>query len=117
MTNLKNFCDNLFPDILNVVNLLTLAPSPNISTNSDILSNENPNLSSFNKINESYIELFSERKVQLNSGTIRKNRYERKFVSANVINLSNRHLSKDKVSVLSKGLKFVPALKHIKKLK
>ena len=123
-TDLKNFCDDFSPDILNLVNLLTLAPSSvdvsktsNISTNSDILSNESSNLSSFNKMNESSNELFSEREVQLNSATMQNNRYEGKFVSANVINLSSRHLSEDEISLLSNGLKFVPTPKHINKAK
>ena len=45
------------------------------------------------------------------------NRYEAKFVSANIINLSSRHLSQDEISLLSKGLKFVPTPKHINKAK
>ena len=122
--DLKNFCDNFSPHILNLANLLTSAPSfvgisktSNISTNSEILSNESPNLLSSNKLNESSNKLFSEREVQFNSATIRNDRYERKFVSANVINLSSRHLSKDEISLLSKGLKFIPTPKHINKAK
>ena len=113
-TDLKNFCDEFSPDILNLVNLLTVAPSSidasktsNISTNSDMLSNESPNLSSCNKISESSNELFLETEVQLNSATIHNNRYEGKFVRTNVINLSSQHLSRDEISLLSKGLKFV----------
>ena len=68
-------------------------------------------------MNESSNELFSEREVQLNSATMRNNRYERKFVSANVINLPSRHLSEDEISLLLKGLKFVPTPKHINKAK
>ena len=56
------------PDILTLVNLLTLAPSSvdvsmtsNILTNSEILSNESPNLWSSNKFNENSNELFPER--------------------------------------------------------
>ena len=90
---------------------------PNISTNFDILSNESPNLSFSNKISKSYNELFSEREVQLNSDTIRNNRYEGKFVSANIINLSSWHLSRDEISLLSKGLKFVPTPTQINKAK
>ena len=123
-TDLKNFCYNFSPGILNLVNLLKLAPSlfdisktSNVSTNSEILSNESPNLSSSNKHNEISNELFREREVHLNSATIRNNRYERKFVSVNIINLSNSHLSKDEVSLLSKGLKFVPTPKYINKAK
>ena len=48
---------------------------------------------------------------------MRNNRYEGKFVSANVINLSSRHLSRDEVSLLSEGLKFVPTPKHMNKTK
>ena len=80
-TDLKNFCDHFSADILNLVNLLTLAPSSvdvsktsNVSTNSDIMINESPNLSSSHKISESSNELFSERKVQLCSATIRNNK-------------------------------------------
>ena len=61
----------------------------NISTNSDIMINESPNLLSSSKASESSNELFLEREVQLNSATIHNNRYEGKFVSANVINLSS----------------------------
>ena len=49
--------------------------------------------------------------------TKRNNRYEGKLVSANVINLSRRHLSKVEISLLSKGLKFVSTPKHIKKVR
>ena len=79
--------------------------------------NESAILSSSNKISESSNELFWEREVQLNSVTIRNNRCEGKFASANVINLSNRHLSRDEISLLSKGLKFMPTSKHINKAK
>ena len=58
----------------------------------------------------------TEREVQLNSETIRNNRYEEKFIT-NVINLSSHHLSNDEISLLSKGLKFVPTPKHINKAK
>ena len=81
------------------------------------MSNENPNLSPSNKLNESSNDRSLEKEVQLTSATIRNNRYEGKYVNANVINLSNRHLPKDEVSLLSKGLQFVPTPKHINKAK
>ena len=59
---------------------------------------------------------WKEREIQLNNAAISNNRYEGKFVTANVINLSSRHLSNYKVS-LSKGLKFVLTPKHINKAK
>ena len=50
-----------------------------------------------------------------NAATLLDGRYEGKFVRPNVINLSKRHLSKDEISLLSKGLKFIPTPKHINK--
>ena len=120
-TDLKNFCDNSFSDLLNLVNLLTLRPSSvdinemfNISTNSKILSNKSPNLSTSKKLKESSNQRLSEK---LNSATTCNNRYEGEFVSANIINLSSCHLSKEEVSLLSKGLKFVPTSNHLNKAK
>ena len=43
-----------------------------------------------------------------NNAMFRGNRLEGKFVSKNVINLSRRNLSSAEISLLSKGLKFVP---------
>ena len=44
-------------------------------------------------------------------------RIKGKFVSKNVVNLSKRKLTKAEVSLLSKGLKFVPTSNHINKAK
>ena len=44
-------------------------------------------------------------------------RIKGKFVSKNVVNLSKRKLTKADVSLLSKGLKFVPTSNHINKAK
>ena len=47
----------------------------------------------------------------------RGNRLEGKFVSKNVINLSRRNLSSAEISLLSKGLKFVPTANKIDQAK
>ena len=47
--------------------------------------------------------------------TLLDGRYEGKFVSPNVINLSKRYLTQDEISLLSKGLKFILTPKQIKK--
>ena len=44
-----------------------------------------------------------------NTASLNKTRLEGKFVSKNVINLSKRNLSRSEISLLSKGLKFVPS--------
>ena len=41
------------------------------------------------------------------------NKLEAKFVSKNVINLSRRNLASVEISLLSKGLKFVPTENQI----
>ena len=48
-----------------------------------------------------------------NVAMFRGNRLEGKFVSKNVINLSRRNLSSAEISLLSKGLKFVPTANKI----
>ena len=50
-----------------------------------------------------------------NAATLLDGRYEGILVSPNVINVSKRHLSKGEISLLSKGLKFIPTPKHINK--
>ena len=81
------------------------------------MNSESPNLWSSNKLNKSFNDRSLEREVQLNSVTIRNYRYKGKFVSSNFINSSSRHLSKDEVSLLSKGLQFAPTPKHINRTK
>ena len=48
-----------------------------------------------------------------NTASLNKTRLEGKFVSKNVINLSKRNLSQSEISLLSKGLKFVPSANKI----
>ena len=48
-----------------------------------------------------------------NIATYKGERLEGKFVSSNVINLSRRNLSEAEISLLSKGLKFVPTANKI----
>ena len=55
-----------------------------------------------------------------NSNNIAKQKEERlesKFASSNVINLSRRNLSEAEISLLSKGLKFVPTANKIDRAK
>ena len=50
-----------------------------------------------------------------NSATLINEIYKGKFVSPNVVNLSRRNLTSNKISLLSKGLKFVPTSRGINK--
>ena len=97
------------PDVLKLVSLSTL-PSPyidiimtfNISTSCEIMRNDSPIFCL--PTNLTKVSFFSEKEIQFSNATIRYNKYEVKFVSAIVINLTMRHLSKDEISLLSKGL-------------
>ena len=48
---------------------------------------------------------------------LKYNRLEGKFISKNITNLSQRQLTKSEISLLSKGLKFVPTPNRIDKAK
>ena len=52
-----------------------------------------------------------------NTDSLKKTRLEGKFVSKNVINLSRINLSRSEISLLSKGLKFVPSANKIDRAK
>ena len=52
-----------------------------------------------------------------NAASPKKTRLEGKFVSKNVINLSRINLSRSEISLLSKGLKFVPSANEIDRAK
>ena len=55
--------------------------------------------------------------IDHNSAKLKDNRPEGKFVSKNVINLSQRQLTKSETSRISKGLKFVPTPCRVDKTK
>ena len=52
-----------------------------------------------------------------NRAKLKDNRLEGEFVSKNVINLSQRQLTKSEILLLSKGLKFVPTPNRVDKAK
>ena len=52
-----------------------------------------------------------------NIPTFKGERLEGKFVSGNVVNLSRRILSEGEISLLSKGLKFVPTANRVDRAK
>ena len=109
--------------ILTILTLLTLNESINSKNESDVFFQASQNnLIEFvnniqnnaeNEIRKS-AENSSSSKVHKvlseseNVAMFRANRLQGKFVSKNVINLSRRNLSPAEISLLSKGLKFVP---------
>ena len=100
-------CDNFSPDIVNAANLATLEPYSHdvscISNLSGVSQQDYSGHSSNHDFNKTY------------SATLVNERLKGKFVSPNVVNLSRRNLTNDEISLLSKGLKFVPTPRGINK--
>ena len=63
------------------------------------------------KISESCKQL--EKHQDINTASLNKARLGGKFVCKNVINLSRRSLSSSEISLLSKGLKYIPSVNKI----
>ena len=97
---LWNFTTDFYPEVNDIVTLANLNDSISVMNNSIFPSN---NIS----VEESEGE---EENSEGNNGSTQPNvdRIEGKFVSKNVVNLSKRVLSTAEISLLSKGLKFIP---------
>ena len=86
----------LFPDMDNLINLIDI-PSPARTSNKQSNFTERPSLN------------FS------STATNQDERLKGVYVSENVLNLSKRALTEAEVSLLSKGLKFVPTPNFVDK--
>ena len=104
---LEHYAELLYPDIPNIVLLILMGgdsqnTSQELSISKPRIEDETENdvKSDYNadKIEHNVFE-----KCELENG-----RYRGKFVHPNVINLSGKILTKAEISLLSKGLKFVP---------
>ena len=104
-SDLSNYCENFCPDVVNIANLVTLN-SP-IRSSLKVTNYNNGNISDKEEVNLS--NPVPDRLS--NAASLAGNRYKVNFVSPNVINLSKRNLTKDGISLLSKGLQFVPTPK------
>ena len=104
MTTSK-YCEAFSPDINNIANLVTLGNSFDDSKNDLNVSANSDKETLEETCNHPSLEKPS------NAVTLLDGRYDGKFVSPDVINLS-----KDEISLLSKGLKFIPTPKHINKV-
>ena len=108
-SDVSNYCLNFCPDVVNIANLVTLN-SP-IRSSLKVTNYNNGNISDKEEVNLS--NPVPDRLS--NAASLAGNRYKVNFVSPNVINLSKRNLTKDGISLLSKGLQFVPTPKHFNK--
>ena len=132
------FCNSNIEDFENLFNVLTLdnmpgfieknkVPFKNLVVNRhlylDIANNEREEINSAcdfvsgelseDNINDSEVA----QEIDDNRAKLKDNRLEGKFVGKNITNLSQRQLKKSEISLLSKGLKFVPTPNRIDKAK
>ena len=112
---LERLCDDFYPEVRDIVTLVNLNDSI-----------ENMNKSLFTQESEAILISDSEGASDVSDlsdtpddgiSQPTSNRLEGKFVSKNVVNLSNRILSPAEISLLSKGLKFIPTPSSINKAK
>ena len=127
-----SFCESRCQDFDNIYTLLNFNESNNSKNESDMFFQASQNnLTEFlndiqnnaeNEIRNSAEKSLSSKVDKVlneseNVAMFRGNRLEGKFVSKNVINLTRRNLSSAEISLLLKGLKFVPAANKIDQAK
>ena len=98
---LLKFCNSFVPDFENLYNLVHLNDVSDTKTmfdDSSISDSENSKICEGTPLSN----------VQDNEEEICDGGLKGKFVSENVINLSKRDLSENEISLLSKGLNFIP---------
>ena len=123
--NFVSFCNLFVPDFDSLHYLLTLNDAGNEST---LICDSCKTLGSdlnvpneiYGKNDNEFLEkgdIHEHLNEEGNEATILSSSLKGKFVSQNVANLSKRKLSKSEISLLSKGLKFIPASNTIDKAK
>ena len=125
------FCYSKFPDFQDLYTLLTMNKGSGVFRTSkssqasqddsvvcDVVKSEGGENEIINSAgNTPDIEEKHDNGNINNKATYKGVRLEDKFVSSNVINLSRRNLSVAEISLLSKGLKFVPTANKIDRAK
>ena len=99
-----DFCESFFPDFENLHYLLRLNESEDDVNEENYLEND----SSVETRNVNTSSLDNRLNVKDNAVKMLNNRLQGNFVGKNVVNLSRRNLTGSEISLLSKGLNFVP---------
>ena len=100
----ERLCEDFYPEVNDIVTLVNLNESIE-SMNKSIFTQEN--IITSDSDGESVLSESAET-PDVRTNQPATNRLEGKFVSKNVVNLSKRTLSSAEISLLSKGLKFIP---------
>ena len=96
---LSQYAQSLSPDIFNLINLVSLNNTTQLENRESEAKNSNTN---FNLLDED--SKFAKEK---------EGRLEGVFVCDNILNLSKRELNTAEISILSKGMKFVPTPRYV----
>ena len=124
------FCYSKFPDFENLYTLLRINKGSGVfrTSSSSQASQDESAVCNFVKPEGEQDEIINSAgitpdikekhdKGNFSNIAFKRKRLEGKFVSSNVINLSRRNLSEAEISLLSKGLKFVPTANKIDRVK
>ena len=127
--NFLEFCNSFVPDFENLYYLLHLDTSDNDKESSPENSESKQDCSK-NSCKNACLEIGNgtskirnseniegERNANGNQTVLLENRLKRNFVSKNVVNLSKQNLNDAEISLLSKGLNFVPTCNNTDKTK
>ena len=107
------FCESFIPDFENLHYLLHLNESEDdVSEEKDLKNNS---FVAICHVNTSFLD--NKLNVKDNAAKVLDNRLQGNFISKNVLNLSRRNLAGSEISLLFKGLKFVPTFNTIDKAK
>ena len=117
-SDLISFCETMFEDFENLFNLLSIGGAPSFSKSSVQPTQKQDTFICENTLilNNSFENNFIENDLN-NSINHSGSRLKGKFVSPNVFNLSKRQLSESEISLLSKGLEFIPTPKSVNRVK
>ena len=108
-----NLCESFIPDFENLHYLLLLNESEDVTSEEKDLKNDSS--VEIRDVNTSSLD--NGLNVEDNAAKMLNNRLQGNFVSKNVVNLSKQNLTDSEISLLPKGLNFVPTSNTIDKAK
>ena len=108
-SDLLSSAENISPDIPNLANLVLFGSDMDSTSNiSSSMGDQSDEIRTGDILSENTNIDREEDPDKDNSASLVNGRYQGKFVSHSVVNLSSKNLTKHEISLLSKGLKFVP---------
>ena len=113
LNDFLSFLEEFFPDVFNILNLVDISSLNKTKRNKEVFPHMENSTNNTKTISDSKKDKVFKDLGEDNSCKCTDGRFTGHFISPNVVNLSGRHLSKAEISLLSKGLKFIPTPRNI----